>query len=115
MLAALIITAGAMAAPAPPVMSGRVIQAVPSIGATPPCRATGPTVAVQRSGVDARKLGELPPPVGIKLVSKTVDGCAVSVLMQRGPDGKYLERPLADPVRGMRARSTQQRGSERQR
>ena len=49
----------------------------------------------------ARNLGELPPGVLMHAVLKTVDGCAVNVLVQRGPDGRKLEIPAG--AAGVRA------------
>ena len=40
-----------------------------------------------------RKLGELPPGVISHAVIKKVDGCPVTVLVRRGPDGRKLEVP----------------------
>ena len=40
-----------------------------------------------------RNLGDLPPGVLMHTVLKTVDGCAVNVLVQRGPDGRKREIP----------------------
>ena len=69
-------------------------------------------------GGGLRNLGELPPGVVIHAVLKTVDGCPVNVLMQRGPDGRKLEVPAGAagirnaPVSG---RSERQRLPQRQR
>ena len=66
---------------------------------------------VQDNGVGGgvRPLGELPPGVLTHTVLKTVDGCPVNVLMERGPDGRKLEVP-AGPA-GLRSAPV----SERQR
>ena len=43
-----------------------------------------------------RKLGDLPPGRAVLAVNKSVHGCPVTVLMERGPDGE--RRMTADPA-----------------
>lgn len=84
-------------------------------GVQPPCRAQGPRTVVGRADGRPRKLEEMPPAVGFKAVLKSVDGCPVSVLLQRGPDGKPIERLLEDEARAKPTDSGRQGRSQRQR
>ncbi len=74
-----------------------------SLGAASPtilptnCRQPLRVPAQAQAPLGYRQLGELPPGVGFKAVLKSVDGCPVSVLLQRGPDGELLEVPQAAP------------------
>ena len=72
------------------------------VATAPGCREAARRNAQDRALRETpRNLGELPPGVLMHTVLKTVDGCAVNVLVRRGPDGRKAEVP-AGPA-GVRA------------
>jgi hypothetical protein len=64
------------------------------VATAPHCREAARRHARNRAlGEMPRNLADLPPGVPMHTVLKTVDGCAVNVLVRRGPDGRKVETP----------------------
>ena len=67
----------------------------PILSQPTPVRCGAPvTRALDKGSLGARKLGELPPGLAMLAVNKTVRGCPVAVLMERGSDGERRMVPV---------------------